>query len=325
MSERAPLPRRTIVVLLSVMVALSGLDLFLSWRLIGADGQYLFEINPIASWWLERFGWVGMAAFKFSVTLLVVGLIAIIVWRRPRTGELVLVFAIGAQSAVVAYSVFLFRFFEQLGGEPVVAAATTNVPGGPPPSPFSRGRTNGFLALLSDATVRDELNLPGEVRQSIDHVLRSAPMRGRGLPRSPGDMAAFQEHSRREAEVLSALSSEQTSRLQQIAWQQRGAFALADQEVATALELTETQRQEIRQVIDDYRRRSFGRRRGQEASGDDTAQKTDEQLWQVVTEPQRLAWQRLIGEPFQGSLTAEVTREVRQSGFGFGPRSFRPR
>lgn len=326
MSERSPLPWRTVLGLLGVLVALCGLDLFLSWKLIGADGQYLFEINPIAAWWLDRFGWAGMAAFKFSVTLLVAGLIAIIVWRRPRTGELVLVFAIGAQSAVAAYSVFLFRFFEQLNGEAPVVVASGNATSGAPSSRFPRGRTNGYLALLSDATVRDELNLSDELRESIDQVRRAAPARGRGFPRSPGDMAAFQEHSRREAEVLNTLSAEQASRLQQIAWQQRGAFSLADQEVAVALELTEAQRQEIRQAIDDYRGRSFGRRRGTpEATGDDAAPKTEERLWQVVTEPQRLAWQRLIGEPFHGSITAEVAREVRQNGLGFGARQFRPR
>jgi hypothetical protein len=173
-------------------------------------------------------------------------------------------------------------------------------------------------------SVRDELNLPGEVRDSIDEVLRSAPPRGRGMPRSPGDTAAFQEHLKRETELLSGLSPEQTTRLQQIAWQQRGAFALGDPEVAAALELTEGQRQEVRQTLDDYRRRAFGRRRGPaEGGNDDSTQKTEERLWQVVTDSQRATWQGMIGEPFRGSVSTEVARELRQS--GFGPRPFRPR
>src|SRR4051794_32152626 len=97
----SPTSRRFLVGLLLAFVALSLADLLLTLRLIDETGGLVLESNPLAAWWLIHYGWAGMAGFKAALVLLITGLAGCVAWRRPRTGELLLVFACGAQSAVV--------------------------------------------------------------------------------------------------------------------------------------------------------------------------------------------------------------------------------
>ena len=61
--------RRNLLWLL--FIALSGADLFLTWRLLSSRGSAVYESNPVAAWFLGRFGWMGLTAFK-AVAVLVV-------------------------------------------------------------------------------------------------------------------------------------------------------------------------------------------------------------------------------------------------------------
>lgn len=127
--------KKVFAVLLSTMFCLSLLDLFLSWKLIGPDGEQLFEINPIAAWWLNNYGWLGMAFFKLGVTALLGLAMAVIAWRRPLTGERLLVFAIGAQSTVVVYSVFVVQFLNDVASDPYPTVTVSEPEGSPTPAP----------------------------------------------------------------------------------------------------------------------------------------------------------------------------------------------
>ncbi len=105
---------------LLMFALLSGLDLFLTWHLLEQRAGQVYESNPIARWWLEQHGWLGLVFFKSSVVLVVAGLALLISRYRPRTGGWVLVFACSTLALVVLYSSSLAGFMCR---QPEVVAA----------------------------------------------------------------------------------------------------------------------------------------------------------------------------------------------------------
>jgi hypothetical protein len=96
----APMPVRKLI----LFVGLSVADLGLTWHLLShADGQ-VYEGNPLARWWLARYGWQGLTCFKLALAVLVVGLTLVIARQRPRAAARVLVFSCAILAAVVLYS-----------------------------------------------------------------------------------------------------------------------------------------------------------------------------------------------------------------------------
>ena len=79
--------RRT---LLFVLLSLG--DLLLTWWLLEHSGRVVCEANPIADWWLERFGWLGLAGFKASMVLFVIVLTSVISRHRPHAARRILGF-----------------------------------------------------------------------------------------------------------------------------------------------------------------------------------------------------------------------------------------
>ena len=73
-----------------LFVVLSLADLALTWWLFTSSNGQVDEANPLARWWLAQFGWLGLAAFKAGVVVLVVGLAGLIGRSRPRTAGRVL-------------------------------------------------------------------------------------------------------------------------------------------------------------------------------------------------------------------------------------------
>lgn len=88
----------------SLFVLLSFTDLFLTILLVRAGDGWMYEGNPIAGWWLERYDWIGLAAFKTGVVFLTCTLLAVISCYRPRTGGRVLSLSCSVLAAVVLYS-----------------------------------------------------------------------------------------------------------------------------------------------------------------------------------------------------------------------------
>jgi DNA-directed RNA polymerase specialized sigma24 family protein len=91
--------------LLFLIVSLADLALT-CWLLRHSDGQ-IYEANPIARWWLVRFGAAGLACFKGAVVLLVLTLADFIARRRPRAAGRILVFGCVSTVLVVVYSAAL--------------------------------------------------------------------------------------------------------------------------------------------------------------------------------------------------------------------------
>jgi hypothetical protein len=92
---------------LLLFVALALTDLALTWLLLKQPGGGAYEWNPVASWWLARFGWGGLALFKLGI----VGMIGLVSWivsrPRPRVADRLLTFACAAHLAVIIYSSLL--------------------------------------------------------------------------------------------------------------------------------------------------------------------------------------------------------------------------
>jgi hypothetical protein len=97
-----PHPRKLLLFLL-----LSLSDLGLTWLLLERSGGVIYEGNPVADWWLHRYGWAGLAAFKVLTVLVVVGLTAVVSRSRPSSGGLILSVACAVLALVVGYSCYL--------------------------------------------------------------------------------------------------------------------------------------------------------------------------------------------------------------------------
>jgi hypothetical protein len=107
--------------LLLLFPALSLADLVLTWVLLQrADGR-AWESNPVASWWLEHFGWAGLSGYKLGNVLLVAALAWVVSRRRPRAAGGLLAFGCTSLLAVVAYSTFLVCDVEAEANSPAAA------------------------------------------------------------------------------------------------------------------------------------------------------------------------------------------------------------
>ncbi len=91
----------------SLFAVLSLTDLTLTWWLLGHTDGVVCEANPVACWWLARFGWHGLAGFKFGMMLFVGAVAAAISLARPRAGGGILGFGCAALGLVVFYSACL--------------------------------------------------------------------------------------------------------------------------------------------------------------------------------------------------------------------------
>jgi hypothetical protein len=93
--------------LVAVFVALSALDLFLTWQLIDGSECSAVEANPIASTVLEYAGWAGLAAYKGCCVAAVLGAGCLLGRLRPQLGQRVVAGGCLVIGVVVAYSAFL--------------------------------------------------------------------------------------------------------------------------------------------------------------------------------------------------------------------------
>jgi hypothetical protein len=88
-------------------MVLSLCDLALTWWLLERSGRAVAEGNPVADWWLSRYGWFGLACFKAALVFIVVLLTGIIARQRPRAAGKVLAFACAVLTAVVIHGAVL--------------------------------------------------------------------------------------------------------------------------------------------------------------------------------------------------------------------------
>jgi hypothetical protein len=198
-------------------------------------------------------------------------------------------------------------------------------------------REGGMLAvrLLQNDEVRAELKLTAEQSSQILALVRATrqkhrPRQGarREVDEGEGGNAQRQERMKRMATVTAeileglekshVLTPEQQGRLRQITWQNRGAAAFADPALQEALALSENQKEAIRGVIEEVRRKAArqgggggrgggGRGGGGEGGGGNRdmgkllASRRDAQARAValLNPEQQQRWQELRGQPFE--------------------------
>jgi hypothetical protein len=285
---------------------LSVADFYLTWALISSDDRVV-ESNPIAAWWLDSYGWGGMAGFKLAMFALIGGLAAVVAARRPRLCELVLVFACGAQAAVVLTSLLHVRMDKE-------------------PAPSHRGiyterppiMPTDTIEFLSQPSVQEELKLsPAQVklvaqwatqRRNILKALRQGSDLEAWLENLDACLAGAREWAQAE------LSPAQAQRLRQIDLQHRGVLALADSDVNQMLTFTEDQQPRVDELSDKAKRLRTTQRSGRWSEEARPQLERIQQEFEALLNPTQLAqWRDLTGNPFSVEPPTKLVRASRSA------------
>ena len=181
--------------------------------------------------------------------------------------------------------------------------------------------TGGVVAfrLLQKETVREELRLTPEQTATVGRLIgdarrrrRSTLVASRGLdpPKRQRELQKLVMEVARAVmqriEEANVLADEQRSRLQQIAWQQRGCQAFADPALRSALGLTAGQEESIMDILQKSGRKA--RDLGSSAPGNAAGRlkarlarlrkATLRRTLDVLSDDQRRLWRKLRGKPF---------------------------
>jgi len=188
-----------------------------------------------------------------------------------------------------------------------------------------RGVSEGML--LSNKGVQEELKLTEQQKETIAAI--SAKQResfggGKGGKGGKGfDREAFQkameESNKAYAKVKEDLKPEQKKRLHQIQTQVQGLRAFSNEEVQSALKLTDKQKEEIKEIADEagkdiaeLRKGGFGKGADREKMAENQKKiaklnkEATDRIVKTFNTDQQKAWKDLTGEPF----------EVKFEGFG---------
>ena len=102
-----PLEHETALYLLASVLDVA-MTMVLLYRGAGGGGGAVFvESNPVARFFLDRWGPRGMVYFKFTMVAFVCVIVQVIATRRPETARVLLRLATAVVVAVVIYSVLL--------------------------------------------------------------------------------------------------------------------------------------------------------------------------------------------------------------------------
>jgi hypothetical protein len=99
--------KRTLFVAFAAFAILSVVDYTQTAALITGSSGRVYEANPVASVWLESYGWKGLAAFKLLACGLFLGSVYLLARHRPRVGAGLAVVGCLALLTVTCYSYHL--------------------------------------------------------------------------------------------------------------------------------------------------------------------------------------------------------------------------
>jgi hypothetical protein len=91
----------------TVFLALSVLDLGLTWYLLEKPGGSCYEANPLAAKVLAKWGWWGLCGYKLACAGTVLAVAAFVSRRRPWLGRRLLAVGCPVVALVVGYSLLL--------------------------------------------------------------------------------------------------------------------------------------------------------------------------------------------------------------------------
>ncbi len=90
-------------------IVLSAADLLLTWWLLKGSGGQVYEANPVASPWLQKYGFYGLAFYKGGLVFMILALVLVIEYlQRPRAAVRILDFGCVSLSLVLCYSSILY-------------------------------------------------------------------------------------------------------------------------------------------------------------------------------------------------------------------------
>lgn len=183
------------------------------------------------------------------------------------------------------------------------------------------GRGGGFtvssLMLLSQKSVQDELKLSADQVSKVEEAAKKEADARQGLRNLGQDeqRAKFREmRTASDKVVADILKPEQTKRLKQITLQQEGSRALAEPEVAQALNLTDDQKTKLRTIAEESGRQmrelfQGGQNTGAREKLAELRKSTNDKAMAVLTDEQKSKLKELQGEPFKGEIRFERRRQ----------------
>ncbi len=195
----------------------------------------------------------------------------------------------------------------------VAAVAIVASPALAQPRPGGGFGFGGPLMLLGQKSVQDELKLTEDQIKKITDLNAKQRELFQGLRDLDRQEAAkkIEEVNKANDKALGEiLKADQLKRVKQISWQRAGAGAITNPEVATALGLSDTQKEKITKIQEDQRAKmrdlfQGGGGRPDEATRkkmEDLRKATDEQIQAVLSAEQKTKLKDLLGPEFKGEI-----------------------
>ena len=178
----------------------------------------------------------------------------------------------------------------------------------------AQGPRGGFrpspLMLLGQKSVQEELKLSPDQVQKVQAAVEKQMESFQGFrDLSDEERGKKMQEMAKENEkfVADNLKPDQAKRLHQIALQQQGGRALADDKVAKELTLTDDQKGKIKDILEDTG--SQVRELFQSGFSEETRTKVrelnnaaTEKTLGLLTADQKTKWKEMTGEPFKGEI-----------------------
>lgn len=182
-----------------------------------------------------------------------------------------------------------------------------------PVSARQRGRgAGGFgispMMLLGQKSVQEELKLTDDQVKKVQELAekqRGSLQELRNLDQDER-RKKMQEMAQANQKALGAILKEgQAKRLKQITLQQQGPAAFRTPEVASALKITDEQKQKMSEIQENAtnQTRDLGRDEEARKKRQELRKATNEKMMGVLTSEQKDKWKELTGEPFKGEIT----------------------
>jgi len=181
---------------------------------------------------------------------------------------------------------------------------------------FGRGFGGSLYSLLGNASVQKELKLNDEQSAKAKEV--SENISGEAREKFQGFQDLSPEERREKMQTVNKettestlkavgefLNPEQIARLKQISYQARGAMAFSDPEVASKLNITDSQKSEIQTIVQESRgkmptREEFNDDREAAMKKSAEVQKgTLAQITAKLNDEQQKTYKELLGAPFE--------------------------
>jgi Spy/CpxP family protein refolding chaperone len=166
------------------------------------------------------------------------------------------------------------------------------------------------VMLLRQKSVQDELKITSEQGQKIHAFADKQWKRVQAMKSlSEGERTrGFEAMAKANQQFLkSTLSAEQCKRLNQIAMQMAGLLWVMRSDVASELNLTDEQKQKIRELHRDAHKEAQEALRSDNGTVEaekfrDMRQANRKRLMSVLTDEQKTKWKEMAGAPFRGEL-----------------------